>query len=45
MPTNPWLGGVLLVITDHIQGYVRLNTQSILRVVGVSLGMTDMRID
>ncbi len=19
-PTNPWVGGVLLVVTDHIQG-------------------------
>ncbi len=24
MPNYPWVGGVLLVVTDHIQGKVRL---------------------
>jgi hypothetical protein len=23
-PINPWVGGVLLIVTDHIQGTVRL---------------------
>jgi hypothetical protein len=26
--SNPWVGGVLLCLTDHIQDYVRLEAQS-----------------
>jgi hypothetical protein len=24
MPTNPWIGGALLIVPDHIKGKVRL---------------------
>jgi hypothetical protein len=23
MPTDPWVGGVLLCVTDHLKGYAR----------------------